>query len=594
MGDRILIVEDSPTQAEALRLLLVNGGFDVTTARSGEDALRMIGSDPPFGAILSDILMPGMSGYELCRAAKEVLGADAPPIILLTTLSDPADIVRGLECGADNYITKPYDPGQLLQRLRHVLGDRGARRTASGAVDVEFMGERFSISAEKEQILDMLLSSFEELVHTADELRRSRRELAVLHARAEDRAERLARLQSVTEALSRAGTAAEVVHVVVTTAREVLDADAGFAAIMRDETSLEIVEAVGYSENFMERWGNISIDANVPIAEAVRSGNEVVISSRDELIAQFEAMDDANHEAMLTGPFVVGGRILGAWAISFLQPRAFEEIDRRFFQTLTRQCAQALDRARLYEAERTARAEAEDANRAKAQFLAAMSHDLRTPLNAIGGYVDLIEMEIRGPITEQQRSDLARIKKSQQFLLSLINDVLNFAKLEAGTVAYDITTVPLGTILRDVELMVSPQMEAKGIRYTWKSCEPDIEIQVDQEKLQQVLLNLAGNALKFTPSGGEVSITCKAADAFVKVIIADTGIGIPPEKLDSIFDPFVQVHREVDDAREGIGLGLAISRDLVLGMGGELTVESEVGEGSVFTLSVPTGRSVDR
>jgi signal transduction histidine kinase len=589
MPERVLVVEDSPTQAEALRILLDEAGYDVATARSGEDALARMRSEPVFDVILSDIVMPGMNGYEFCRAAKAASGPQSPPVILLTTLADATDIVRGLECGADNYVTKPYDPEQLLQRIRQVLVNRELRRESagSGAVEVRFMGEDFSISAGKEQVLDMLLSSFEELVHTTDALRRSRSELAAQHVRAEDRAERLARLQSVTEALWRAGTIAEVLQVVVATAREFLGADTAVAAMTGEGEPPEVVEVVGYERRVGEPWAGLPADVTLPLHEALRTASEVVVSSRDDLLARFTELETTSHEALLAAPLVAAGQALGAYAVTFRRPRRFDEVDRQFFRTLTRQYAQALDRARLYESERSARAEAEEANRAKAQFLASMSHDLRTPLNAIGGYVDLIDLGIRGPVTEEQRLDLARIKRSQEFLLVLINDVLNFAKLEAGSVVYDVKSISLAAVLRDVDLMLRPQMEAKGIQYTWGTCDPDVAVDVDGEKLQQVLLNLVGNALKFTPPGGSVTLACELYDERVAVLVSDSGVGIPADKLDTIFDPFVQVHRDVEESRSGIGLGLAISRELIRGMGGDLTVRSELGRGSVFTLTVP-------
>jgi signal transduction histidine kinase len=589
MADRILVVEDSPTQAEALRVLLVDAGYEVVTARSGESALERLEGFAPFDVILSDIVMPGMSGYDLCRVVKARDGGESPPVILLTTLSDARDIVRGLECGADNYVTKPYTPQQLLQRIRQVLGNRVLRRSSSarGAANVQFMGETFSISAEKEQILDMLLSSFEELVHTTEALRRSKSELAILHSRAEDRAERLTRLQAITEALSRAGTSAEVLHVVLTTARDVLGADTAIAVLMADAGSQELVESVGHAPESIERWARVLRQLGRPGSNGTAAGIDGIVSSRQELLAAFPASDAPSHPALLAAPLDAGGRTLGAWAITYARSRRFEEIDRQFFGTLSRVCAQALDRARLYELERRARADAEEANRAKAQFLASMSHDLRTPLNAIGGYVQLIELGIRGPVTPEQLVDLGRIQRSQQFLLSLINDVLNFAKLEAGSVVYDISPFPIRGLLADVELMVRPQMDSRGLLYSWSAPGPEVEIAVDPEKLQQVLLNLVGNALKFTPTGGTISISCRLAEHTVDLLVQDTGIGIPPEKLESIFDPFVQVHPDAEHTREGIGLGLSISRNLVRGMGGELSVASEVGRGSLFTLTIP-------
>ncbi|HET9003932.1 MAG TPA: CHASE3 domain-containing protein [Gemmatimonadaceae bacterium] len=231
---------------------------------------------------------------------------------------------------------------------------------------------------------------------------------------------------------------------------------------------------------------------------------------------------------------------------------------------------------------------AEEANRAKAQFLTTMSHELRTPLNAIDGYAELLEMGLRGPVTAAQAQDLSRIRRSQRHLLALVNDVLNFARLEAGRVEWQITDVSVDDTLQMVESLIRPQLEAKRISYTRDDCDDGLTVRADAEKLRQILVNLLGNAWKFTEAGGAVSIGCDCDDTTVRIRVRDTGRGIPAEKLPTIFDPFVQVDRQLGgDSQQGVGLGLAISRDLARGMNGNLDVTSTVGAGSEFVLSIP-------
>ena len=259
-----------------------------------------------------------------------------------------------------------------------------------------------------------------------------------------------------------------------------------------------------------------------------------------------------------------------------------------------------VDRARLAElvttAERardeaeSARLEAQKANQAKSDFLAAMSHEFRTPLNAIAGYLQLIEMGIHGPITEEQRYALARARKSQQHLLSLINDVLNFAKLEAGRVEYSIEELPLRDVVFDVTTMIEPQLAAKNIAFV-VSVDAGETVRADREKLQQILLNLLSNAAKFTDAGGWVRVSAAGCSdhpsEIVCLSVADNGCGIPADKLESIFDAFVQVNRRLTQTPEGTGLGLAISRDLARAMGGDLRVRSAEGAGATFTVVLP-------
>jgi PAS domain S-box-containing protein len=232
---------------------------------------------------------------------------------------------------------------------------------------------------------------------------------------------------------------------------------------------------------------------------------------------------------------------------------------------------------------------ADEANHAKSAFLAAMSHELRTPLNAIGGYVQLLEMGIHGPVTPPQEEALGKIVRSQRHLLRLINEVLNLARIEAGGVHYDLKRVLLHEIVESVLPMVEPQLTERGL--TIEVDVPDsLAVRADREKTEQVLLNLLGNAVKFTPRGGRVRVKA-SVDAErprrVRLLVEDSGIGIAAERLNDVFEPFVQVNVDPSRRAEGTGLGLAISRDLARGMGGDLTATSKVGVGSTFTLELP-------
>jgi signal transduction histidine kinase len=242
---------------------------------------------------------------------------------------------------------------------------------------------------------------------------------------------------------------------------------------------------------------------------------------------------------------------------------------------------------RLFHAEQHARTEAEAANKAKTDFLATMSHELRTPLNAIAGYAELLSVGILGPITEKQQESLARIQRSERHLLSLINDVLNFAKLSAGSVEYEIRKVPVRRAVEAVEDLVTPQVQERSLEFTRTDCDDGHVVRADTEKLQQILLNLMSNAIKFTPEGGRVTISCEGDDATVSILVEDTGIGIPADRLTHIFEPFVQIDRRLTSPHGGTGLGLAISRDLARAMGGDITVHSELGRGSTFVVTLP-------
>jgi signal transduction histidine kinase len=231
--------------------------------------------------------------------------------------------------------------------------------------------------------------------------------------------------------------------------------------------------------------------------------------------------------------------------------------------------------------------EAETANRVKGEFLAAMSHELRTPLNAIAGYVQLMQLGVSGPVTEEQMGHLERIQRSQSHLLGIINDILNFSRIEAGQVVYDIHPVSVREVIDAVTPMIAPQVRAKQLHLTLGSCAPALMARADHMKVQQILLNLLSNAVKFTAAGGTIELTCGADGDHVCVSVRDTGTGISVRELETIFAPFVQVGRSLASPKDGTGLGLSISRELARAMHGDLTVESREGVGSTFTLALP-------
>ena len=297
----------------------------------------------------------------------------------------------------------------------------------------------------------------------------------------------------------------------------------------------------------------------------------------------------------------------GAPAVILLRFRPSEETSNRFtllnrqLDELTREVrarrraetallesnVQLREQTRAAESSRLA---AEQANRAKSEFLAVMSHELRTPLNAIGGYVELLELGIRGPITDAQRDDLERIQRAQRHLLMLISEVLNFARLEAGQVRYNFHSVKVDALLRGLEPLIAPQVERQKLRYTYDGVDDTVCARADRDRVEQILLNLLSNAIKFTPPDGAVTLVCRAGAGQVTIQVRDTGIGIAPEKLQRVFEPFVQLDQSLTRSRDGVGLGLAISRDLARGMGGDLTAHSMQGNGSIFTLTLPDGQ----
>ena len=292
--------------------------------------------------------------------------------------------------------------------------------------------------------------------------------------------------------------------------------------------------------------------------------------------------------SLLTVPLLARHRLLGA--ITFVGEQrntSYSPEDIQLAEDLAARGALALDNAQVYDLALVLRQSAEKANRAKTAFLGAMSHELRTPLNAIGGYIDLLDMGLRGPVTESQHADFARIKTNQQHLTLLITEILNFVRVDSGRVSYVVADIDACDAVTYAVELIEPLIAQRHLVFDGVKGAGGIVARADAEKVTQILVNLLSNAIKFTPTGGHIGAEYAAAGDTVALTVSDTGIGIVPEKLEAIFEPFVQLKEGLADREAGVGLGLAISRDLARAMSGDLTVTSVVNGGSRFTLSLP-------
>ncbi|HJQ20636.1 MAG TPA: PAS domain-containing sensor histidine kinase [Gemmatimonadaceae bacterium] len=247
-----------------------------------------------------------------------------------------------------------------------------------------------------------------------------------------------------------------------------------------------------------------------------------------------------------------------------------------------------IDERQKYEVELLrSKQDAESASAAKTRFLSVMSHDLRTPLGAISGYVDLLTLGLRGELNQEQLRDLARIKGLSQSLLTMVEDILHFARSDPQKLPVQVRPLAVETVLQDVETTILPQVNEAGLLYRRAESQPELKVNADQARLQRILMNLLSNAIKFTPRGGEVTLGARSMGSVVALQVSDTGRGIPPERIDDIFRPFVQVESG-DQKLGGVGLGLAISREFARAMGGDIGAESTPGKGSVFTVTLNT------
>lgn len=304
-----------------------------------------------------------------------------------------------------------------------------------------------------------------------------------------------------------------------------------------------------------------------------------------------DAMHNLGVTAFLTVPVIIEGRVKAA--ITFVGDQHGVHIsaeDIALARDLANQSALALERSRLHGEALALKKRAESASEAKSTFLGMMSHELRTPLSAIAGYVDLLMMELRGPITTEQRRDLDRIRTNQRYLTGLIDELLTLSATGSGRVVYQLSDLRAAELLGASRAMLEPLLREKSLTCEDSVVDPSIEAIGDREKVLQILVNLISNSIKFTTNGGHIWLDADADEESVRLRVSDSGIGIAVDKLDAIFEPFIQVTSGAARTDVGLGLGLAISRDLARAMRGDLSADSKVGVGSTFTLTLPRAR----
>jgi len=456
LGIEILLVEDSPTQAARLRYLMESKGYLTRVANNGRNALQALRQRKP-QLVLSDVVMPEMDGYSLCRTIKSDPALADTPVILVTSLVDPKDIVNGLECGADNFVRKPYADDYLLKRIQHVLMNKELRKTQGNHFELGIAlylgGQKHFINAERQQILDLLISTYEQAVCVNEELQAREQQISELNAH-----------------LARRAAELEVIN----------------AEIARK--NLELQRASGM----------------------------------------------------------------------------------------------------------------------KSEFVANMSHELRTPLNAIMGFSEMLKDGLMGDLSERQRMSAGAIFDSGMHLLSLINDILDLSRIEAGKMELELEKTDVAELLDNSVMMLKNRASAHQIQLKIESKVPD-KVSVDPRKARQIIYNLLSNAVKFTPDGGSVALHARHVQhpqwegmqrvgeavpvaiphGYLEIGVIDTGIGIAAEDLGRLFRPFSQLESGLSRKYEGSGLGLALVKQLVELHGGVLAVRSRVGHGTTFKVWLP-------
>jgi len=557
---RILVVEDSPTQAEKLQMILEGDGLEARVAHDGRDALAML-EDEAFDMVVSDIVMPGMSGYDLCRGIKERAGLRNVPVILLTTRKDPMDIFRGLECGADGFYTKPYDAARLLERIRHILHNRMLRSQGKLrlGVEVSMFGKTFVIGSEREQILDLLVSTFEDIVQANVELEKTRDDLNATKAKLDEYVQLLESRVRSSEGRYRA----------------VFD---------------------GIAEGVLLLDGDLRIASANPAAERMFERTTADIAGRDfrSLVPERFRGDQEAFRPLRPLP---GSRGNAPAAVEITGLRgsgeefplglALSEVlidDERLLVAVTRDLT----------AEQQAEQQLRQMQKIEAigQLTGGVAHDFNNLLTVIAGNAEELVGRLAG---DPVLSELATmIDAAAQRGAELTGRLLAFARRQP----LEPRPLDIDALVRGMEGLLGRSLgEQIGVRIvpgrdTWSAL-------VDPAQLESSLLNLAVNARDaMGERGGTLHIetrnaTIEAGDPhargdltpgdYVVIAVSDTGEGIPPQLLDRVLEPFFTTK----PAGRGTGMGLPMVYGFVKQSGGHLAIYSEPGEGTTVRMYLP-------
>ncbi len=566
-AEEILVVEDSPTQAERLRHLLATKGFRVRVAADGQEALVALEERVP-ELVITDIVMPGMDGYELCKTIKSDEKLQDLPVILLTTLSEPHDIIKSLQCGADNFIRKPYDDEYLLTRIGNILTSRALRQSGRMGLEVYLAGDRHFITADRQQILDFLLSTYEETVQINDELstqsqllREANDELERGAAEVEAKnAELETRQTDLEQALRELGAEKQRAEELANVNRAVLDATAD---------GIMLVDLAG--NTLLSNAALVRIAAKLPAtAEAHVSENVSALAPLAADPGEFRAFIDSltaepEREAHL----------------DFALPSA--DLCLRLFGAPVRDGSGSLI-GRIYVVRDITRER--EIDQLKSELVATVSHELRTPLTSVLGYAELL---LSRDLDEASRNrHLATIASEARRLGDLVDDFLDLQRIEEGYFTLTPEPLDLGDVVRRQIELFSAQSKTHALALDL----PDAPLPVlgERDPLSRVVANLLSNAIKYSPEGGAVEVAAGEQDGFVEVRVRDRGLGIPADKQDRIFTKFFRV--DSSDTRHigGTGLGLALCREIIQAHGGQIGFVSTEGDGSTFWFRLAANR----
>ena len=571
----ILIVEDSLTQAENLKYILGSQGYQAEIASDGIQAMKWLENNKP-DLVISDIIMPEMNGYELCKKIKSSEQLRKIPVILLSSLSHSSDVINGLVAGADNFLSKPFDEATLGKVIKAELLKAQAVETESELKEysVKIDNKTHLLTANSEKVLSFLLSTYDMAILKNKALIDTQKELNELNQTLE---------QKVKKRTSDL-------------ANEVEERKKAHQGILEREWVIrEITENV---RNLVFKTDLEGIYLWVNPAHTLTLGY-----NQEDLIGRsiFEFIHPEDQEKVIS---MFRDRMKEG--IQYSTEYKFHHVDGHFvwFEckanflpgsnketgSIVFTANEITERKDTEENLIRGKEKAEKSDLLKSSFLANMSHDIRTPMNSIIGFAELLKEK---ELSEKERTKfLDQITNNGESLLNLVNDIIDVSKIEAGALTIHETKCPINTICDELADYYTRYLDFKANKQITISCVKGLEdlnqlIITDPLRFRQIMSNLLSNAIKFTDHGGVEFGYALIDEQTLQFFVTDSGIGIPREDQDRIFDQFMRVESVMEQNQGGTGLGLTISRNLTTLLGGKMWVESQVDKGSTFYFTLP-------
>jgi len=546
----LLVVDDIEDNRFALARRLAGQGYlNVTTAADGRQALELLKSKP-YDLVLLDIMMPNVNGYEVLAQMKANESLRHVPVIMISAVDDIDSVIRCIELGAEDYLPKPFNPTLLRARVGACLGrkrlyDQVTTRTRE-------LAEALEQQTATSEVLQVISSSpgelapvFATMLHNA--VRTCEGKFGTLYLYEGDGFRAVA-MHNAPAAFAEAR--ASVVH-------------------PRPDTSL---------------WRAANTKQVAQIADVTTSQGYV---ERDPFVVTAVAL--GGYRTVLSVPMLKDNELIGVISIYRQEVRPFTDKQIELVTSFARQAVIAIENVRLLNEIQNKSRQLEMASEHKSQFVANMSHELRTPLNAIIGLTEMMVTNAARFGTEKAQEPLRRVHAAGTHLLGLINQVLDLSKIEAGKLELNPQMVQLAPLIDEVIGTARQLAEQNKNRLALETEENLGALTVDPMRLRQILLNLLSNACKFTKQGDVTLRARRLVDGgdWIELAVADSGIGMTAEQQAKLFEEFSQADASTAKRFGGTGLGLAISRKLARMMGGDVTVTSEPGKGSVFTVRLP-------